>query len=145
MITGDFNLHVNDPEDQDREVFIDTMLTLGLDQHVTFPTHRSNNMLDLVFSEFLSTHNILSCKPGPYLSDHTAVEFLLSDEKEHMVSKHITIRKLKSIDIPSLIEDLQLEDKTDPDNMDDMVEWLETKLQDSSGQACPTKGKMHNS
>ena len=47
------------------------MLALGLDQHVTFPTHRSNNILDLVFTECLSTHRILSCKPGPYLSDHT--------------------------------------------------------------------------
>ena len=110
MITGDFNLHVNDPEDQDGEVFIDTMLALGLDQHVTFPTHRCNNKLDLVFSECLSTHKILSCTPGSYLSDHTAVEFLVSVEKEHMVSKHITIRKLKSIDIPSFIDHLQLED-----------------------------------
>ena len=129
VITGDFNLHVNDPEDQDGEVFIDTMQALGLDQHVTFPTHRSNNTLDLVFSECLSTYKILSCKSEPYLSDHTSVEFLLSVKKEHVVNKCITIRKFKSINVPSLIEDLQLEDQTDPDNMDDMVERLETKLQ----------------
>ena len=47
VITGDFNLHVNDPEDQGGEVFINTMLALGLDQHVTLPTHRNNNTLDL--------------------------------------------------------------------------------------------------
>ena len=104
------------------------MLTLGLDQHVTFPTHRCNNTLDLVFSECRSTHKILSCKPEPYLSDHTAVEFLVSVDKEHMISKHIAIRKLKSIDIPSFIDDLQLEDRADLNNMDDMVEWLETRL-----------------
>ena len=57
VITGDSNLHVNDPEDQDGEVFIGTMLALGLDQHLTFPTHRGNNTLDLVFSECLSTHD----------------------------------------------------------------------------------------
>ena len=122
VITGDFNLHVNDSEDQDGEVFTDTMFVLGLDQHVTFSTHRSNNTLDLVFTECLGTHRILSCKPGPYLSDHTAVEFLLSVKKEHMVSKQITIRKLKSIDMPSLIEDLQLDDQLDSDRLDDMVE-----------------------
>ena len=133
VITGDFNLQVNDPEDQDREVFMDTILTLGLDQHVTFPTHRCNNTLDLVFSECLSTHKILSCKPGLYLSVHRVVEFLVSVEKEHMVSKHIVIRKLKSIDIPSFIDDLQLEDKADLNDMDDMVEWLETRLLNSSG------------
>ena len=106
----------------------DTMLALGLDQHVTFPTHRSNNIQDLVFTECLGTHRIPSCKPGPYLSDHTVVEFLLSVKKEHMVCKHITIRKLKSIDIPSPIEDLQLEDQLNSDKLDGMVEWLETKL-----------------
>ena len=138
--TGDFNLHVNDSEDQEED-FIDTMLTLGLDQHIMFPTHRSNNTLDLVFSECLSTHNILSCKPGPYLSDHTAVEFLLSVEIEYMVSKHITIRKLKSIDVPSLIEDPQLEDQTDPDNLDDMVEWLKAKLWTALDKHTPVKEK----
>ena len=112
VITGDVNLHVNDPKDQEGEVFTDTMLALGLDQHVMFPTHRSNNTLDLVFTECLSTHRILSCKPRSYLSDHAAVEFLLSVKKEHMFSKHVTIRKLKSIDIPSFTEDLQLDEQT---------------------------------
>ena len=94
-----------------------------------------------MFSECLSTHNILSCKPGPYLSDHTAVEFILSVEKEHMVSKQITIRKLKSIDIPSFIEDLHLEDHIDQDNMDDMVDWLETKLRTALDKHAPVKEK----
>ena len=141
VITGDFNLHVNDTEDQDGEVFTDTMLALGLDQHVMFPTHRSNNTLDLVFTECLSTHRILSYKPGPYLSDHTAVEFLLSVEKQHMVSKHITIGKLKSIEIPSLIEDLHLDDQLDSDMLDDMVEWLETRLQTALDKHAPSKEK----
>ena len=89
----------------------------------------------------LSTHKILSCKPGPYLSDHTVVEFLVSVEKEHMVSKQITIRKLKSIYIPSFIDDLQLEDQTDPNNMDDMMEWLETRLQTALEKHVPDKEK----
>ena len=94
-----------------------------------------------MFTEHLGTHRILSCKPGPYLSDHTAVEFLLSVEKEHMISKHITIRKLKLIDIPSLIEDLQLEDQLDSDMLDDMVEWLEIKLWTALDKHAPSKEK----
>ena len=141
VITGNFNLHVNDSEDQEGEVFTDTMLVFGLDQHVPFPTHRSKNILDLVFTECLGTHRILSCKQGPYHSDYTAVEFLLSVEKEHMVSKHITIRKLKSIDIPSLIGDLQLEDQLNSDKLDDMVEWLETKLWTALDKHGPSKEK----
>ena len=117
------------------------MLALGLDQHVMFSTNKSNNTLDLVLTECIGTHRILDCKPGPYLSDHTAVEFLLSVEKEHMVSKHITIRKQKSIDIPSFIEDLQLDDQLDSDKLDYMVDWLETKLQKALDKNAPSKEK----
>ena len=94
-----------------------------------------------MFTECLGTHRTISCKPGPYLSDHTAVEFILSVKKEHMVSKHITIRKLKSIDIPSLIGDLQLEDQLDSDKLDDMVQWLETKLWTVLNKHAPSKEK----
>ena len=59
-----------------------------------------------------------------------------------MVSKHVTIRKLKSIDIPSLIEDLQLEDQLNSDKLDDMVEWLETKLQTALDKHAPSKEKF---
>ena len=141
VITGVFNLHVNDSEDQVGEVFTDTMPAPGLDQHVTFPTHRSNNILDLLFTECLGTHRILSCKPWSHLSGHTAVEFLLTVEKEHMVSKHIIIRKLKSIDIPSLIEDLQCDDQLNSDKLDDMVEWLQTKLWTALDKHSPSKEK----
>ena len=62
-----------------------------------------------------------------------------------MVSKHIAIRKLKSIDIPSFIDNLQLEDQTDPYNMDDIVEWLETRLRTAMDKHAPVKEKMYNS
>ena len=128
VIMGDFNLHVNDPEDQDGEIFIDTMLTLGLDQHIIFPTHRSNNTLGLVLSECLSTYKILSCKPGPYFQTIQQLSSFYLSKKSTWLVNTSPVGSWKSIDVPSLIENLQLEDQTDPDNMDDMAEWLETKL-----------------
>ena len=47
---GDFNLHVNDERDTDASIFIDMMEAMGLQQHVTYPTHKSDNILDLVFT-----------------------------------------------------------------------------------------------
>ena len=58
-----------------------------------------------------------------------------------MVSKQITIRKLKSIDIPSLIEDLQLDDQLDSDKLDDMLKWLETRLWTALDKHAPSKEK----
>ena len=39
MIVGDFNIHVNETENNDIISFNDTLEALGLDQHVAFPTH----------------------------------------------------------------------------------------------------------
>ena len=43
IFIGDFSVHVNDLNNPDTEIFIDTMSALGLDQHVDFPTHKSGN------------------------------------------------------------------------------------------------------
>ena len=53
IIARDFNLLVNDESDTDASIFIDTMEAMGLQQHVTYPTHKSDNILDLVFTEFI--------------------------------------------------------------------------------------------
>ena len=34
IITGDFNIHVNDTNDPEARIFLDTMEALGLDNHV---------------------------------------------------------------------------------------------------------------
>ena len=51
VILGGFNLHINDQEDPDTNIFIDTVTALGLDQYVYFVTHNKGNILDLVMTE----------------------------------------------------------------------------------------------
>ena len=43
IILGDFNLHVNDPNDDIAKNFIETSQALTLEQHMKFPTHTSGN------------------------------------------------------------------------------------------------------
>ena len=40
IFIGDLNVHANDLNNPDTEIFIDTMSALGLDQHIDFPTHK---------------------------------------------------------------------------------------------------------
>ena len=54
IILGDFNLHVSDQDDVDAQRFSDSMEALGLKQHLTIPTHKSNNVLDLILTEIIS-------------------------------------------------------------------------------------------
>ena len=54
LIRGNFNIHIDYAEDPDAQTFNDTMEALGLQQHVTFPTHQAGNTLDLIFTETIS-------------------------------------------------------------------------------------------
>lgn len=73
VITGDFNIHVDDVEDPDVNVFLDTLEALGLTQHVCEPTHEKGYILDLVITEQISKIGIKLCQVGDYISDHKII------------------------------------------------------------------------
>ena len=94
IITGDFNLHVNKEDDPEIQVFINTITAIGFNQVVDFETHNQGNHLDLVLVEELSKPKIANCSPRPYLSDHCTVETLLTQNRQDMLRKSVTTRKL---------------------------------------------------
>ena len=61
VILGDFNIHVNDVDDPNTSIFLDTMTALGLKQHIKGPTHKSGNCLNLIFTEELSRTKTIKC------------------------------------------------------------------------------------
>ena len=65
MVLGDFNIHINDENDNEAGFFVDTIIALGFNQHVSFPMHRAGNILDLVFTETCNSIEVKSCRPGP--------------------------------------------------------------------------------
>ena len=46
IVLGGFNVHINDENDNEAGIFVDTITALGFNQHVTFPTHQVGNILD---------------------------------------------------------------------------------------------------
>ena len=58
IILGDFNIHINDNEDVEAQIFSDSMEALGLKHHSMTPTHKSDNILNLIFTEILSDIDI---------------------------------------------------------------------------------------
>ena len=62
IITGDFNIHVNDTNDPEAQIFLDNMEALGLDNHVNFAKHNRGNTLDLVLTEALSSLSVVTCR-----------------------------------------------------------------------------------
>ena len=68
IIMGVFNIHINKRgEEEDVTIFMDTIETLGFQQHVNFLTHRMGNTLDLVLTESLEPFKIKTILPGNYI------------------------------------------------------------------------------
>jgi len=54
ILTGDFNIHVDDPSDSFACEFLTLLSSTNLTQHVNFPTHYKDHTLDLVITSSLS-------------------------------------------------------------------------------------------
>ena len=51
LILGDLNNPMNNPDSPDINIFQDVLDSLGLHNHITFPTHKQHNTLDLIITE----------------------------------------------------------------------------------------------
>ena len=94
---GDFNLHVSKDDDIDSAIFLDTIEAMGLYQHVTFPTHKQGNTLDLVISELENLSKVMTIAPGPYLTDHRAVISTLNIKSSQPKRERMRVRKLHAV------------------------------------------------
>ena len=142
LILGDFNLHVNDLDNPNTGIFLDTVTAVGLNQHVNFTTHQLGNILDLVLLEELSQLQILSCKPGVYLSDHCMVEVDISLPKDDLVRKPITYRNIKGMDSEKFIQDAKFDDLLQLENLDELIMAFENNVNEAIDQHAPEKMKI---
>ena len=123
------NIRLDNTEDPDVIAFIDTMMALGLDQHVNFSTHKNEGILDLIYTEALSKHKVLQCHESFHPSDHIAVECVISVPNENITTKDITYRKLHKINIDELTMDIVNSDHVSvTEDLDQMVTTLENNL-----------------
>jgi len=72
MVTGDFNIHVDDATNIHVSKFTDILSCHSLRQHVTSPTHVHGHTLDLLITRDDQSVAVLPVDP-PLLSDHSFV------------------------------------------------------------------------
>ena len=140
---GDFNIRLDNTEDPDVIAFIDTMMALGLEQHVNFSTHKNGGILDLIYTEALSKYKILWCHKSFHPSDYIAVECVISVPNEKITTKDITYRKLHKINIDELTMDIiNLDDVSVTEDLDQMVTTLENNLSNLLQKHAPDVTKI---
>ena len=98
LILGDFNIHMDLPDDTDCRNMSDLLVSMGLKQHVLQPTHELGHTLDLIITRI--SDNIIAGRPytGELFSDHFPVFCQLKPERPLVAVKHLQFRKIKSID-----------------------------------------------
>jgi hypothetical protein len=102
IITGDFNLHVDDPSAPYVSSFSGLLDMFNLSQHITFPTHDSGHTLDLLITR--STSTLVSSFDQAYspISDHRIILSSLSiptQSRSPRITKQIRpINRINSTD-----------------------------------------------
>ena len=81
----------------DAIILKDTLMALGLTQHVTTSTHAKGNILDLILTEEAANIKLASCQVGPFLSDHKLVSAVLNIKKPPIEKKLLSVHKLQCI------------------------------------------------
>ena len=106
-ITGDFNLHIDDPTDTYGCQFNDLLSSFGLVNHITFPTYQAGHTLDLVFTQNNQEMELRLIKPDYFLPDHCFVCGEIVIAQLDVQSRMLSYCKLKSINKPSFVIDLE--------------------------------------
>ena len=142
IIAGDFNLHVDDKENPDAQVFVDLLTAFGLQNHIDFPTNKSKHTLDLIISESISHLEVKDSSPAQYLSDHTSVISHLSIDKPPLEVKKCTYRRLKEIDMDEISTKLDHAfENFETTDLETMIEDLEKQLKLVLDEIAPEKTK----
>lgn len=105
VIIGDFNYHMDKPDDRDVKKLNDILSATGLQQHVSSSTHMCGHILDLVIS---STEDdiVKSVQIGSFIADHAAIHCSLQLTQPPLPREEQVYRKTKSIDHNAFAQDL---------------------------------------
>ena len=105
LITGDFNLHMDDKSKTEVRRFSDLLSLSDFKQHVKTKTHSGGHLLDLLITragdKMIDNIFVNNCD----VSDHSAVHFRLQMDKPSKTTQVVTSRKLKGIDMAELKTD----------------------------------------
>ena len=82
ILTGDFNIHIDDTSDNNTKTLNDMLDSLGMINHITFPTQKQGHTLNL-FIEEGNSPLITKVTRGHLISDH------------HFIHAHLNICKNK--------------------------------------------------
>ena len=144
LMVGDFNFHMDKPDECYPAQLAGLLSSRNLTQHVKEPTHRAGHILDLVItkSENCTVENVSVLDLDD--SDHFWVYFDLPVKKPLPLRKEIFYRKYKSIDKSEFCQDIEKSELyTQPaQNISDAVNQYNETLKQIYNKHAPEKSKI---
>jgi exonuclease III len=145
VITGDFNIHVDDLTDSNSIQFLSLLDHANLTQHVSFPTHRQSHTLDLVITSANSTLSPTVTFMPVSPTDHFPVisSLNISASPPAPITKCF-IRSIRSININHFCLDI-LSSRLithPPSELSDLVDCYNSTLSDLLNKHAPLKSKI---
>ena len=131
LILGDFNIHIDLPNDSKTSTFLEILKMFNLVQHVVAPTHESDHTIDLIISH--PNDFVYNVVVNEYFSDHKTVSFTLRAIKAPSKSETVTSRNFRSINMVAFTQDITTclannEISTSIPKSNDRVKWYDTVL-----------------
>ena len=144
VITGDFNVHVDDSTNPDATRLLDLLDSMSLCQHVTQPTHELGHTIDLIITR--ESDSIICDSPitDHLFSDHLSVLTTLRATKPKIISRERIYRKIKSIDLDSFCNDLAASEvcQDTPRELNELVDCYNRTLTSVLDKHAPLQRKI---
>ena len=126
IILGDCNIHIEDLTNVDAVIFKDTMRALGLEQHISGPTHVKEDTLDLIFTQLSNSFDMINTTLHGFISDHCMVSVNIKINKQKYPTETKKMRDRTKISgctlaqnftTPEFIEDTTIHEASSQCNM----------------------------
>ena len=138
IILGDFNIHIEDLTNADA-IFNNTMRALGLEQHVSGPTHVRGNTLDLIFTQLSNGSNITNTTLNGYILDHSMVTVNINIKKQKYLIETKDIRDRTKLTGPTLAQNFTPPDFSEDTTIDEATSQFNTELLKALDTTTPIK------
>ena len=130
LITGDFNVHFDNPSNDDAIKFFDLLESLCLKQHVQEATHTHDISLHLIITRIGDDIIQETPKLDFCISDHITIISKILLSKPSLIKKTIQYRKIRNVSMSELKNDIRTSDllSNTHSNINEFAECFNTTL-----------------
>ena len=143
LVVGDFNFHMDKPNDPDTRRFVQLYNLLGFDQFVTEPTHVKGHILDIVLCRARTLVTSVNVD-NLYMSDHFLLTIGTDLSRPRVPRKVVKCRNVKGIDRSLFRADIAQSPLVigSPDGVDDLLDLYNATLLGLLNKHAPEKEKV---